>query len=79
MKYGYILQSQADSNRFCTGIPDDLDARPLKQNSGSVNYTPRYRPWRIKSYVPFTDEIRARSFVSCLKSGSGRALAKARS
>ena len=78
MKYVYILQSLADSNRFYTGITEDLDARLLKHNSGSVSHTAKYRPWRVKSYVAFTDEIRARSFESYLKSGSGRAFAKAR-
>ena len=78
MKYVYILQSLMDSEQFYTGITDDLDARLLKHNSGAVTHTSKYRPWRIKTYVAFTDEARASAFEKYLKSGSGRAFAKAR-
>jgi predicted GIY-YIG superfamily endonuclease len=76
VKYVYILQSQLDSERFYTGITDDLTARLSKHNSGDVTHTAKYRPWRIKSYVAFTDERRAFAFEKYLKSGSGRAFAK---
>lgn len=78
MKYVYILQSLMDSERFYTGITDDLEARLLKHNSGAVTHTSTFRPWRIKTYVAFTDEWRAVAFEKYLKSGSGRAFAKAR-
>lgn len=78
MKYVYILQSVADTERFYTGITDDLRARLSKHNSGSVTHTAKYRPWRIKSYVAFADQARAFAFEKYLKSGSGRAFAKAR-
>ena len=78
MKYVYILQGLMDSEQFYTGITDDLDARLLKHNSGAVTHTSKYRPWRIKTYVAFTDEARASAFEKYLKSGSGRAFAKAR-
>ncbi len=78
MKYVYILQSLSETERFYTGITDDLRARLSKHNSGSVTHTAKYRPWRIKSYVAFSDEDRALAFEKYLKSGSGRAFAKAR-
>lgn len=78
MKYVYILQSLPDPERFYTGITDNLQARLSKHNSGSVTHTAKYRPWRIKSYVAFSDEDRALAFEKYLKSGSGRAFAKAR-
>jgi predicted GIY-YIG superfamily endonuclease len=78
VKYVYILQSVADTERFYTGITDDLRARLSKHNSGSVTHTAKYRPWRLKSYVAFTDEARASAFEKYLKSGSGRAFARAR-
>jgi putative endonuclease len=78
MKYVYILQSLSDSKHFYTGITDDLKARLYKHNSGSVIHTAKYRPWRIKSYVAFSDGDRALAFEKYLKSGSGRAFAKAR-
>ena len=78
MKYVYILQSLMDCEQFYTGITDDLDARLLKHNSGAVTHTSKYRPRRIKTYVAYTDEARASAFEKYLKSGSGRAFAKAR-
>jgi predicted GIY-YIG superfamily endonuclease len=78
MKYVYILQSLSAVERFYTGITDDLDARLSKHNAGAVTHTSKFRPWRIKSYVAFTDEARAIAFEKYLKSGSGRAFAKAR-
>ena len=78
MKYVYILQSLTDSERFYTGNTGDLKARLSAHNSGTVIHTAKYRPWRIKTYVAFTDESRGLAFERYLKSGSGRAFAKAR-
>ena len=77
MKYVYILQSLAGEH-FYTGIADDLDARLSKHNAGAVTHTSKFRPWGIKSYIVFADEARAIAFERYLKSGSGRAFAKAR-
>ena len=76
MKYVYILQSEQDSEHFYTGITDDLVARVSKHNSGEVTHTAKFRPWRIKTYLAFSDEARAFAFERYLKSGSGRAFAK---
>lgn len=77
MKYVYILESLTGEH-FYTGITDDLDARLAKHNSGAVTHTAKYRPWKIKTYVAFSNEARAIDFERYLKSGSGRAFAKAR-
>jgi len=78
VKYVYILQSEQDAEHVYTGLTDDLDARLSRHNSGEVSHTSKHRPWRIKTYVAFTDENRALAFEKYLKSGSGRAFAKAR-
>lgn len=78
MKFVYILQSVTDREHFYTGITDDLDARLSKHNLGAVAHTSKYRPWRIKTYIAFNDGDRALAFEKYLKSGSGRAFAKAR-
>jgi predicted GIY-YIG superfamily endonuclease len=77
MKYVYILES-LDSNHFYVGIADDLRARLLKHNAGEVTHTAKYRPWRIKTYLAFSDEKQAFAFEKYLKFGSGRAFAKKR-
>ena len=76
MKYVYILQS-LNGDHFYIGITDDLDARLSKHNSGAVAHTSKFRPWRIKTYVAFSDEACAIAFEKYLKSGSGHAFAKA--
>ena len=77
MKYVYILES-LDSEHFYIGIADDLRARLSKHNAGEVSYTSKYRPWRIKTYIAFSDEKQAFAFERYLKSGSGRAFARKR-
>ena len=78
MKYVHILESLALEEHFYTGITDDLKSRLAKHNSGAVTHTAKYLPWMIKTYVAFSDEVRAIAFKKYLKSGSGRAFSKAR-
>ena len=61
---------------FYIGITDDLRARLAKHNAGEVPHTSKYKPWRLKTYVAFSDEAQAIAFEKYLKSGSGRAFAK---
>jgi putative endonuclease len=77
MKYVYILES-LDSEHFYVGITDDLRARLAKHNAGEVAHTSKYRPWRIKTYIAFSDDKQAVAFERYLKSGSGRAFANKR-
>ena len=78
MKYVCILESLDSKVHYYTGITHDLEARLSKHNAGGVTHTAKFRPWRIKSYTAFADEARASAFERYLKSGSGRAFAKAR-
>jgi len=73
----YILQSLTGEHHY-VGITDDLVARLSKHNAGEVTHTSKFRPWRVKTYIAFSDETRAIAFEKYLKSGSGRAFAKAR-
>ena len=77
MKYAYILES-LNSQRFYVGITDDLRARLAKHNAGEVPHTSKYGPWRIKTYIAFSDQKQAGAFEKYLKSASGRAFAKKR-
>jgi putative endonuclease len=77
MKRVYILQSLT-GDHFYTGVTDDLIARLAKHNTGAVTHTSKFRPWRIATYIAFSDGARAIAFEKYLKSGSGRAFAKAR-
>ena len=75
MKYVYILES-LDCLHFYIGITDDLRARLAKHNAGKVTHTSKYKPWRLKTYIAFSDEKQAFAFEKYLKSGSDRAFAK---
>jgi putative endonuclease len=77
MKYVYILES-FDSQHFYVGITDDLRARLIKHNAGEVPHTSKFGPWKIRTYVAFSDPALAIAFEKYLKSGSGRAFAKKR-
>lgn len=77
MKYVYILES-LDAEHFYVGIADDLRDRLKKHNAGEVSHTSKFGPWRIKTYVAFSDEKQAFAFERYLKTASGRAFAKKR-
>ena len=77
MKFVYILES-LDGEHFYAGLTDDVPARLAKHNAGEVPHTSKYRPWRLKTYVAFSNENQAVAFERYLKSGSGRAFAKKR-
>src|SRR4029434_1779139 len=57
--YIYILQSECDEHRFYTGLTDDLRKRVQNHNSGRVLHTAKWRPWRLKAYIAFSDRTRA--------------------
>jgi putative endonuclease len=78
MKYVYILNSIDFPDRYYTGITDDLKMRMTRHNAKDVPHTSKYAPWRLKSYVAFSDEKLAFEFEKYLKTASGRAFAKKR-
>ncbi|MBL8551233.1 MAG: GIY-YIG nuclease family protein [Hyphomonadaceae bacterium] len=77
MKYVYVLES-VESTRFYVGITEDCETRLAKHNAGEVAHTSKFRPWRLRTYVAFSDERRALAFEKYLKSGSGRAFSSKR-
>jgi predicted GIY-YIG superfamily endonuclease len=76
--YVYILESQTNPGHFYTGYTQDLKARLSKHNQGGCPHTVKYRPWRIKTSIAFSDKEKALAFERYLKSASGRAFAKKR-
>ena len=76
--YVYILQSEINALRFYTGLTDDLPARIKNHNSGHVRHTSKWKPWRLKTYIAFSNRARAAGFERYLKSASGRVFVKTR-
>ncbi len=46
--------------------------------TAGLAHTAKNVPWRIETYLAFTDDRRAVSFEKCLKSGSGIAFRRKR-
>ncbi len=78
MRYVYILTSESHGERFYVGVTADLRDRLRRHNAGEVPHTSKYLPWKLKTYIGFSDPEKALSFERYLKSGSGRAFAKKR-
>lgn len=78
MYYVYILQSLTFPDRYYVGITEDLRARLVKHNAMEVTHTSKYAPWKLKTYIAFSDKTQAFEFEKYLKSASGRAFAKKR-
>ena len=74
----YILESLVDSTRYYIGITENLEQRLKEHNNGKVNYSKRYMPWELQTYIAFKNEERARQFEKYLKSGSGYAFLRKR-
>jgi predicted GIY-YIG superfamily endonuclease len=77
MKYVYILESETGEH-FYVGITEDLQARLGVHNSGAVAHTSKFRPWRLRTFIAFSEERRAYAFEKYLKSASGRAFSRKR-
>lgn len=71
----YLLNSDADPDRFYTGLTCDVGARLKAHNAGDSPRTAAGRPWRVIVAIEFADQERAVRFEKYLKSGSGRAFA----
>ena len=78
MHYVYILQSEIDDRRFYTGLTDDLRKRLRDHNAGRVRHSNKWKPWPVKTYIAFSERLRAAEFERYLKSASGRAFIRKR-
>ena len=68
-KFSYVcvLQSERDPSHFYTGSTDDLRERLICHKSSKVPYTAKRKPWRIKTYIAFSDSKRGVEFRAVLK------------
>lgn len=78
MKYVYLLQSINHPDETYIGLTDDLRARLSAHNAGQSLHTAKFKPWRLVTYVAFSDEQKAIAFERYLKTASGRAFANKR-
>ena len=78
MHYVYVLVSLKDSTKFYIGNTANLQRRLEQHNAGSSGYSKVYAPWRLETYVVFSNDLLAESFEKYLKRGSGHAFLKKR-
>lgn len=76
--YVYLLQSERFPEQRYIGVTSDLKQRIPDHNSGKSAHTSKYVPWKLVTYVAFSDRRKAESFERYLKSGSGHAFANRR-
>ena len=76
MHYVYLIESVSDPVRRYVGLTADLRQRMDEHNSGKSLHTAKYMPWRVITYIAFSDKSKAEAFERYLKSGSGHAFAR---
>jgi predicted GIY-YIG superfamily endonuclease len=78
VKYVYLLESIPYPAELYVGLADDLRARMKKHDSGGSPHTSKFEPWRLITYLAFSNPQRAVQFERYMKTHSGRAFAKKR-
>jgi putative endonuclease len=78
MRYLYLLRSKSFLDQHYVGITSDLKQRLAEHNAGKSAHTSKYAPWKLVTYVAFSDVQKAEMFERYLKSGSGHAFARKR-
>lgn len=73
MKYVYILESINFPDKFYIGLTNDLKRRFKEHNSKIEAHSSKHAPWKLKTYIAFSDEQQAFEFERYLKTSSGRA------
>ena len=78
MHYVYLLKSLSFAGERYIGVTNDLKNRLKEHNAGKSAYTAPFKPWRIETYVAFSERRKAEDFERYLKSGFGHAFANKR-
>ena len=78
MYYVYLIESTGRAGERYVGVTADLKRRLQDHDSGQSLHTSKFKPWRLVTYVAFSDRHKAEAFERYLKSGSGHAFANKR-
>jgi predicted GIY-YIG superfamily endonuclease len=78
MWFVYLLESEAFRDQRYVGMTSDVKQRLADHNAGKSAHTSKFGPWRVVTYVAFSERQKAEAFERYLKSGSGHAFAKKR-
>jgi putative endonuclease len=72
MFYVYLLESVSTGKWYIGYTPNDVFSRLEKHNSGLVQSTKPFLPWKVIYYEAYLDRRDATGREKFLKSGSGR-------
>lgn len=78
MTYVYLIVSESHPKQRYVGITEDLKQRIHDHNAGRSQHTSKYIPWKLVTYLAFSQKQTASAFERYLKSGSGNAFANKR-
>ncbi len=59
MYYVYLIKSLKKSQKIYIGYTTNLKEQILKHNEGGSKYTLTYRPWKLITYLAFSDKYKA--------------------
>jgi putative endonuclease len=76
--YVYLIESLLPQHKRYVGMTTDLKQRLQEHNERKSRHTSNFRPWKLITYIAFTNRIKAEAFEQYLKSGSGHAFARKR-
>lgn len=74
----YILRSINHANQIYVGFTTNIKKRLEYHNTGRSYHTSKFKPWRLETYIVFTDKKLALEFEKYLKVGSGNAFLRKR-
>ena len=78
MFYVYLINSEKFPEQKYIGFTQNLKQRLYEHNHGMSNHTKKYTPWKLITYIAFSDKYAALDFEAYLKKGSGHAFANKR-
>jgi putative endonuclease len=76
--YVYLIESLSAQGERYVGMTTYLKQRLREHNQGRSSYTKKFSPWKLTTYIAFTDRAKAEAFERYLKSGSRHAFARTR-
>jgi putative endonuclease len=72
MWYVYLIKSQGAKSFTYIGSTDNVDRRLSEHNSGAVQSTKAYVPYKLLAYVAVEEERQARRLEKYFKTGSDK-------
>jgi len=60
--YVYLIESISAQGERYLGMTTDLKERLQEHNAGKSSHTSKFKPWKLTTYIAFTDRAKAEAF-----------------